>query len=75
MTLKDWMEREQLSDRQMAERMEAWLREHGHDESVHVSAVQKYRLGRVPRGVPRMQAVHAVTCGEVTANGFYALTA
>ena len=73
MTLQDWMERERLSDRQMAERLEAWLRERGHAENVHVSAVQKYRLGRVPRGIPRMQAIHAVTEGQVTANDFYAL--
>lgn len=73
MTLQDWMEGEGLSDRQMAESMEAWLRQNGHGETVHVSAVQKYRLGRVPRGIPRMQAVHAVTGGQVTANDFYEL--
>ncbi len=72
MTLLEYAQAHDMTDRQIADKMTAWLASQGVVDQVSVPAVQKYRTGRVPRG-HRMSAIHAITEGEVTANDFFDL--
>lgn len=74
MTLDEWAATEGLTDRQIAERMTDWIREHedGGADPVSVPAVQKYRTGRPPKG-ERMRAVCAITGGWVRADDFFGI--
>lgn len=72
MTLTEWAQAEGLTDRDIAQRMTAWLLSQGIADAVSVPAVQTYRAGRVPKR-DRMRAIFAVSGGWVTANDFFDL--
>lgn len=69
MHLAEYLEMRDLTDRRFAEQLNDWLTaNHTQADHVSTSAVQRYRTGkRLPRG-ERMQAIFAVTDGEVDAN-------
>ncbi len=73
MTLNEWAEAHEFSDREIAEKMTEWLRIEDPEASpVSFQAVQKYRTGRVPPK-DRMQSIYHISEGWVTANDFFAL--
>lgn len=74
MHLKEWAARENLTDREIAERMNEWLDRNAPGEAgVSTSAVQKYRTDQRRLWGPRLDAIFAVTDGQVDANGMAGL--
>jgi len=73
MTLSEWADAKGYSDREVADLMTRAIQaKHPNAAPVSTAAVQKYRTAQVP-GRVRMQAIHEITGGWVTANDFYGL--
>jgi hypothetical protein len=71
MKLLDWMQREQLDDQQVADRLNALPS----SSNSSAAAVKKWKYGeRIPRS-NEMQGLFAISGGEVTANDFYGIEA